>query len=283
MPTFGTDWTPDEAEAAVAVYFAMLQAELAGQKYVKADYIRDLALAIKRTPKSVEWKFQNVSAVLIAFGYPYISGYKPAWNYQALLETVVLEHIAGDSELWEVAQASPVIKADAPHVPSGDPLRYIEGPPDRSEVKSSVWVPRTQGTNLDFVRRDADNRELGRRGEEFVLELERRRLQDLEGRADLAKKVEWVSQTRGDGLGYDIRSFVASGDDRLIEVKTTGLGKYFPFVVTTNEVQCSQHFDRVYSLYRVFDFSREPKLYMLDGSLTQTCALEPTQYRGRPK
>lgn len=68
-----------------------------------------------------------------------------------------------------------------------------------------------------------------------------------------------------------------------VEVKTTGLGKYFPFVVTTNEVRCSEHFDAQYSLYRVFDFSCEPRLYMLDGSLTKTCPLEATQYRARPK
>ncbi|MBK8614733.1 MAG: hypothetical protein IPN85_15005 [Flavobacteriales bacterium] len=31
------------------------------------------------------------------------------------------------------------------------------------------------------------------------------------GRADLAKEVEWVAKTQGDGLGYDIRSFSIDG------------------------------------------------------------------------
>ena len=38
-------------------------------------------------------------------------------------------------------------------------------------------------------------------GEEFVFNLERHRL-TAEGRDDLASRVQWVSQTIGDGLAY---------------------------------------------------------------------------------
>jgi hypothetical protein len=48
------------------------------------------------------------------------------------------------------------------------------------------------------------------------------------GRDDLAQKVEWVAVTIGEGLGFDVLSFDADdGSERLIEVKTTGLGKRF--------------------------------------------------------
>ncbi len=283
MTTFGTDWTRDEAETTVAAYFAMLRAELAQQEYVKAQYVRDVAHAIGRTRKSVEWKFQNVSAVLIAFGYPYIAGYKPAWNYQRLLEQVVLEHVAADRKLWVVARSSPLVSPMSAKYPERAALAYVDSPPDGAELRPSMWTPRTRGTTVDFVRLDAENRALGARGEEFALEFEKKRLHDNVKRPDLAKKVEWASQTRGDGLGYDIRSFTDLGAERFIEVKTTGLGKYFPFVVTVNEVRCSEYFDDRYSLYRVFDFSREPRLYMLNGNLRHTCALQETQYRARPK
>ncbi len=283
MTTFGTDWTRDEAEVAVAHYFVMLRAELAGDKYVKASHIRDVATAIGRTAKSVEWKFQNVSAVLIAFGYPYIAGYKPAWNYQTSLEGIVLEHVAGETKLWAIATAGPIVNPLGAKLPDGKVSNYMEPPPALTEVRPAIWTPKVVGTTVDFVRRDAENRDLGRRGEEFVVEFERRRLQDEAKQPDLAKRVEWSSQTRGDGLGYDIRSFGEGGRERFIEVKTTGLGKYFPFVVTANEVQCSEHFETRYSLYRVFDFSREPRLYVLDGRLTKTCALTATQYRARPQ
>ena len=42
------------------------------------------------------------------------------------------------------------------------------------------------------------------------MDLERRRLLS-HGRDDLAKKVEWVSDTSGDGLGFDVLSFDESG------------------------------------------------------------------------
>ena len=91
-----------------------------------------------------------------------------------------------------------------------------------------------------------------------------------EGRAHLARQIEWVSDTRGDGLGYDIQSFDADGSPRLIEVKTTGLGKDFPFIVTANEVRVSGRDADRYQLYRLFNFGRAPHLYRLRGDLRRS-------------
>ena len=75
----GSPWSAHEVELVVADYFAMLRAELLGEKYVKADHRRRLEpLLDGRSSKSVEWKCENVSAVLIELGYPYIDGYKPS-------------------------------------------------------------------------------------------------------------------------------------------------------------------------------------------------------------
>jgi hypothetical protein len=134
---------------------------------------------------------------------------------------------------------------------------------------------------VDFVRRDAENRRLGRLGEEFALELERRRLHDEVGRPDLAKRVEWTSETRGDGAGFDIASFNGDGSPRYIEVKTTGLGKAFPFYVSSNEARCSEALRNDFHLYRLFRFSRQPGLFILTGPLSNTCALDPVQYQAR--
>jgi hypothetical protein len=55
------------------------------------------------------------------------------------------------------------------------------------------------------------------------MEVEKRRLRDAR-RDDLARRVEWVASTVGDGLGFDILSFdELDGSERFIEVKTTGL------------------------------------------------------------
>ena len=66
---------------------------------------------------------------------------------------------------------------------------------------------------------------------------------------------------------------------RLIEVKTTGLGKYFPFNVTVNEVRCSEARPGEFQLYRVFNFGPDARLYMLPGAISGSCHLDATQYR----
>jgi hypothetical protein len=109
--------------------------------------------------------------------------------------------------------------------------------------------------------------------------LEQQRLHNS-GRDDLAKKVEWVSDTSGDGLGFDILSFDELDEsERWIEVKTTLRGKYSPFFVTSNEVRCSQAMAGQYHLYRLFRFMERPRLYVLHGALSDLCCLEPVAFR----
>jgi hypothetical protein len=136
-----------------------------------------------------------------------------------------------------------------------------------------------KGQKIDFAERDAANRKLAKLGEEFVFNLERHRLKE-EGRDDLASRVQWVSQTIGDGLGFDILSFDETDNtERMLEVKATGLGKFFPFYVTANEVRCSDDIPNQYHLFRVFNMGREPQIYILHGSLKVLCQLEPVLFR----
>src|SRR5437773_2711715 len=78
----GTDWQNDELDAIVADYFAMLESDLHGRPYVKAQHSKRLMAEIGRTHRSVEFKHQNISAVLDELGMPWIPGYKPKRNYQ---------------------------------------------------------------------------------------------------------------------------------------------------------------------------------------------------------
>ena len=111
------------------------------------------------------------------------------------------------------------------------------------------------------------------------MRLERHRLR-LVGRDDLAGRVLWASEEVGDGLGFDVLSFDDRDEsERLVEVKTTGLGKFFPFYVTATELRCSEDVPERFHLFRVFDFGAEPRVYILAGSLAANCRLEPTQYR----
>lgn len=86
------DWSREEVEATVGDYFAMLRDELAGLSVNKsARNLRLRSLLQNRSKGSVEFKHANISAVLTLHGYPYIDGYKPRFNFQALLEQVVLD------------------------------------------------------------------------------------------------------------------------------------------------------------------------------------------------
>lgn len=53
----------------------------------------------------------------------------------------------------------------------------------------------------------------------------------------------------------------------------------FSFYVTANEVRCSEDVSERYQLYRVFDFARRPRIYILLGSLRMSCRLEPLLFR----
>ena len=85
---------------------------------------------------------------------------------------------------------------------------------------------------------------------------------------------------RGDGAGYDIRSFFGKTDDELfIEVKTTNSGKYQPFLITVNEVEFSRQRSTNYSLYRVFNFSENPGIFSLNGQITEHVNILPQVFR----
>jgi hypothetical protein len=136
---------------------------------------------------------------------------------------------------------------------------------------------------LNFLQQESRNRKLGERGEQFVIDYERYRLNQV-GRYDLAKEVLWTSKVQGDGAGYDIQSFAWKGEQPLdevhfIEVKTTNIGKYQPFFISENEVEYSRDYTNQYSLYRVYDFKQKPRLFQLAGAVDQHVNLRAKTYK----
>ena len=63
----------------------MLERELAGGAVVKTEQNRALQAVIDRSGGAIEYKHQNISAVLAALDLGYIQGYKPAVDYQHAL------------------------------------------------------------------------------------------------------------------------------------------------------------------------------------------------------
>lgn len=282
-PQTGKDWTEHEVRLIVADYFDMLVTELQGQPYKKSEHRKALTPQLPgRSEGSIEFKHQNVSGVLVELGLPYIEGYKPRSNYQSMLATEVESFLDQNPGFLQQMASSPTLSPTQPKLVTTPNLdEVIEDPPEKlfaPTASGKPWVSR-KARKMDFAERDAVNRQLGKLGEQFVYDLERYRL-NLAGRDDLAQKVVWAARDIGDGLGFDIISFDEADDsERMLEVKATGLGKFFPFYVTSNEVRCSEDIPQQYHLFRVFDFGRSPRLYILHGSLRELCQLEPVLYR----
>lgn len=259
----------------------MLALELNGQRYNKTEYAEALMQKLDgRSRGSVEFKHCNISAVLLALGYPNINGYKPRFNYQLELLDVVESQLAGNHVVDAAAQAA--VERPAIEIAVGESLAVWVTAPKPKKVRdpAAEYAPNFLPVRRDYLAREARNRSLGRAGEVFVLELESRRLR-AEGKKALSERIEHVAASQGDGLGYDILSFESNGRERLIEVKTTAFGELTPFYVSRNEIARSNADADKYRLYRLFDFRDKPRVFQLPGSIETHCKLDPVTYLAR--
>ena len=220
-----SDWSRQEVEATVRDYLDMLVFELRGEPFNKAAHNEALRARLDgRTRGAVERKHQNISAVLIELGFPYINGYKPLVNIQGMLRDVVREHLSSLEDL-----VATDVEALQNQVAVDDVLGIRVDPPVPSpasvrEPPAEYAVPRRPAPTINYLHMEALNRSLGDAGEALVMEFERARLLG-EGKDHLARNVEQVSKTVGDHAGFDIHSYEANGRDRFIEVKTTRYGQ----------------------------------------------------------
>lgn len=272
-----SDWSRHEVEAIVADYLKMLSLELAGQLYKKSDHRRLLSQKLMdRSDASIEFKHGNISAVLIDLGYPYIKGYQPRSNYQALLRETVEAQLRVSSVIDDLAQIVVQLPAVTPWVEQFDSVEVA--PPARKHSTGESPAREYQPVQRDYLARESRNESLGLAGEEFVVNFEHWRLNQL-GHPRLADRVEHVSQTKGDGLGFDVLSFDVTGRERFIEVKTTAFGKDTPFFVTANELSRSRDSADQFRLCRLFEFRQAPRMFSLRGPLDSHCHLDPVSYR----
>lgn len=275
----GRPWARAEVELAVATYFAMLRKELLGQSLNKSEHNRRLQAEIPaRNLASIEYKHRNISAVLIDLGLPPLSGYKPLPNYQRLLVEVVADQVAADRQLDVAAVRQVETPAEAPALDSfADFVIDVPKLPRRVAEQRREWIDRAP-VKRDYLARESNNRALGLAGEHLVMEFEARRLHEL-GAKHLVDRIEHVSVEKGDGAGFDILSFDGDGRERFIEVKTTAYVAETPFFVSRNEVDFSTARADQFQLYRLFEFRRRPRMFVLPGNISASCALDPVSYR----
>lgn len=203
--------------------------------------------------------------------------YKPRGNSQLLLRKSVQAYVLKHQH----AVAAIVDALEEVKLPSEKTcLAALVDAPKREAVVQSP--SKVRGSRMprkfDFAARNEANRKLGRAGEQWVIEFEQQRLTDLGG-AELFQQLDWVSDTQGDGAGFDILSFEDERRHRFIEVKTTNGGVGSSFLVSHNELEFSREVGEQFYLYRVFQFRQGPRLLTLGGDLTQHVHLKPTDFR----
>ena len=254
------DWSDQENDLVVADYFAMLAKELTGEAYSKAEHRRQLVPHLQaRSEGAVEFKHQNISAVLQAAGQTWAFGYKPAVNFQDSLESAVARWLDGNDIPYNYRPQGSLQRGLAER-----PGLFIGPSPTLSNRPPPKELERLQQTarKFDVAGRDERNRALGRAGEELVLAHERAALVGV-GRKDLAHKVQWVSEDLGDGAGFDIASFTPEGAPRLIEAKTTNGWDRTPFYISRNELAVAEQRQQDWCLFRLWNFAREPRAFEL--------------------
>jgi hypothetical protein len=261
----GKTWQDDELDAIIADYFAMLAADLTGRPYVKSRHSSALMTQIGRTHRSVEFKHQNISAVLDELGLPWIPGYMPKRNYQNAIFDGIDRYLTLHPEI--------LLPTPAPQTESTPSSAIFVEPPPPSAAKQPIPERLERLVRkFDPVERDHRNRSLGKAGEAFVVDVERKQLTQAD-REDLARKVKWVSEEEGDGAGYDIYSFDPNGHERLIEVKTTNGAARTPFFLSRNEFELASERPEDWRIYRVHLSARQPRIFTISPPLEATVHL----------
>lgn len=267
----GTIWQDDELDLIVSDYFAMLAADLSRQPYIKSRHSAALMAKIGRSHRSVEFKHQNISAVLDKLGMPWIPGYRPKFNFQNAIFGAIDRYLTKHESILEPASKPQTV----PPVPD----EVFVAPP--ALLPTSERIPkrlRQLIAKFDPVERDHRNRSLGKAGEGFVFELERKRLSDG-SRSDLARKVRWTAAEDGDGAGYDVSSFHLTGRPQFIEVKTTNGSSHTPFFLTRNECEIAKQCPDEWRIYRVHLFATDPRIFMIAPPLENHVRLAAETWR----
>jgi hypothetical protein len=154
-----TDWSEAEVAVTVRSYLDMLRLEVSGQPYNKSQYRKALLpLLSGRSESAIEFKHQNISAVLMKLGLRPIRGYQPAQNYQQSLVPEVQRQLASSPSIIEL------VLAEALQVPQSSPAGTLDL--DSSSVPSIILPEASNSMSAqighpDYAAIEARNRRSG--------------------------------------------------------------------------------------------------------------------------
>lgn len=157
----------------------------------------------------------------------------------------------------------------------------VNDAPERKKKEKRAGVKKEKFKQLKIYNNpenEIKNKDLGEKGEKFIIEFEKDRLSNNQ---DLIKKIKHVSLSN-DYAGYDILSFNEDGTERFIEVKTTKGPISSDFFISPGEIKFSNENSDKYFLYRVYDFDIDKmtgKIFIKKGSIEDNFDLTATNFK----
>jgi 5-methylcytosine-specific restriction protein A len=140
-------WTDEELRASVGAYRDMQRRLDAGERGFMRSVYAELGTRFGRTPKSVELRMQNISAVLADMGRQWINGLKPAkhvgLNVAAKIESLINAVDGNPAPPVAAYQMEALERASKP-------LKGKKSPP--TQPKGTAQPTRTTTATVSFVR-----------------------------------------------------------------------------------------------------------------------------------
>ncbi len=284
------NWRFEESEFISEYYISELKDFLKYNTPKKLKEAKEFLMqSLHKSSKSVRLKLQHISSILVNSDLPYIEEFKPIpradidlidWNETLNLKKILTEKFNKKENILFFDQ----IADRNEFKPNYNFENLVEDKPEQdvfekenlTEKKSIKIRPK-----INYIEREIKNTKLGEEGEKWVIAFEQNKLQKL-GLSNLVKEIIWASKDIGDGLGYDVISFNEHQEKIFIEVKTTCLGKYSAFFLTQNELKVSTNLKN-FKIYRVYDFEKETKIYVVEEDIQLQLELTPTIYRATMK
>ena len=154
--------------------------------------------------------------------------------------------------------------------------------PEKKQKKKRNGVKKAKFKQLKIYNNPENDKKLkdiGDKGELYILEYEKERLKKL-NKTQLAENIKHVSALN-DSAGYDILSYNDDGSERFIEVKTTKGPIGTDFYISPGELKFSKE-NKNFFIYRVYEFVPDKmigKIYIKQGNVDENFNLTPLQYK----
>lgn len=149
VSTYNAAWTDAELDASVRVYLDMLRMDLEGTLFRKSHLIRALldAELSGRSKGAIEYRMQNISALVFEMGIPFVRGYPPAMQ----VGTSVKERI-GPMLIAHGVQRFHAYIPTAEREQLDAQVSALRQQPMGREPRGNVRPPAVTTTSTSFVR-----------------------------------------------------------------------------------------------------------------------------------